>query len=382
MPNNWNNLYTELSDFIAEHPEIEIEENKVRILASVRPEFYQFFNAVRTAFVEERLPDLLNEATVLNQNYLKVEQETIRLLGLDDLSMEISLHRFVSDPINELRRGLFDPLFDLLKGKIGIETLEQRSSRNIKTSFKPLYRLGYEKWVSISLLQQLKADKLFQITPDEFASDEERAVMRATSPEKEAPDPEESNRLSFKYEEEATFTVPDFIVHSARINRYVALRAQMGKAFATASNFSKKMEWHSLDSKTALEPGITLIYMADDPREISLVADAKKICRPDLIIECREQKDWYEREGLGRIMAVHNNLKPKLGTYIVCKESAPQQVYKELAPQQICEESSQVETPNSNKATESDKNDIHILVVGFDQSKLEPIISALDPVKN
>ena len=353
MPNNWNKLYIELSDFITKHPEVEIEGNKVRIPSNIRPEFYQIFNAARTAFVEENFPDLLSEATVLSQNYLEVKQEEIRLLGLDELSMEIGLNRFMSDPVNELRRGLFDPLFDLLKGKIGIETFEQRSSRNIKTSFKPLYRLGYEKWVSISLLQQLKADKLFQVTPDEFASDEERAIMRTTSPEKEAPDPEESKHLSFKYEDEATFTVPDFIVHSTRINRFIALRAQMGEAYATASNFSKNMEWLSLDSKTALEPGITLIYMADKPKEISLVADAKKICRPDLIIECKEQKDWYEREGLGKIKAVNDSLKPKFGTYIISKETVSEETLNELG------------------------EGINLLTVGFDQSKLEPIISVL-----
>ncbi len=354
MSNGWSQAYMELTDFIAEHSEVEIEASHVRLPDSVRPEFYRLFQTVRTAFIEERIPNLLNEATALSQNYLKAEKEATEQLGLDDISMMASLRRFLHNSMDELKRGLFDPLFDLLKAKVDIESFEQKTTRSIEASFGPLYRLGYEKWVAISLVKLLEADKLFQVTPREFTRDGEKVIMRTTSPEEEAPIPVESKRLSFKHENEATLTVPDFIVHSAKVNRYIALRSQMGKAYATASNASKKRGWYTPDSIVVLEPGLTLVYVEDDnPEEISLVADAQRICRPDLIIECRELKDWYEKVGIGKVKLHHDSLKPRLGTYIVSMEPVPEQALVQL------------------------EDDVYILEAGFDTNKLAPIVDAL-----
>ncbi len=354
MLNNWHKRYTELTNFITKHSEIEIEVGSVHLPDSSRPEFYRFFDAVRTSFIEERLPNLLNEATTLSQNYLKAEKQATALLGLDDVSMVANLSRFLNDPIDQLIRILFTPLFDLLKGKVDVGIFEQTASRNIKVSFGHLYQLGYEKWVSVSLVNLLKADRLFQITPREFHSESEKARMGLALPMEENPPPEESRHLSFKQDQGAVFIVPDFIVHSAKVNRYVALRSQMGKPYAIASITSEKREWLNPDSKSIVDPGITFVYVADNPDEISLVADAGKICRPDFIIECREQKGWYEQEGLERVKLHHDSLKPRLGTYMVSMEPVPDQ------------------------EPEKQGMDIHILSVGFDSSKLAPIVNSIN----
>ena len=142
------------------------------------------------------------------------------------------------------------------------------------------------------------------------------------------------------------------------MNKYIATRSQTGKPFGIATNTSEKREWYPLDSITALKPGLTLIYVSDNPEEISLVADAKRICRPDLIIECKVQRDWYEREGLEKVKFHHNSLKPRLGSHLVSSELVPEQVYEELGEA------------------------IHILNVGFDQFKLESIIRVLMQTEN
>ncbi len=354
MANSWQKAYSELTDFIAEHSAVEIEASRVRLLDDVRPEFYRLFDDVRNTFTEEKFSALLNEATPLSTNYLKVEQEIVRLLGLEDVLMEADPLRFLHDPIDQLIRGLFDPLFDLLKGKIDAETFEATSSRNIRTSFGPLYRLGYEKWVALSLVRLLEADKSFQVTPPEFTLyDAEKAESLIAE---WVWAPEGSNHILFKYDPKPALMVPDLVVHSAKVNRYIALRSQIGEAIGMSTVFSEKREWLPVSSVRALGSGLTLIYVADNPEEISLVADVDKICRPDLVIECREQKDWYyKREALEKVKLHHDSLKPRLGTYMVSRELVPEQELN------------------------SQEEDIHILTVGFDQFKLEPIISALQP---
>jgi hypothetical protein len=351
MPNGWQEVYTELTDFIAEHSEVEIEASHVHLPESFRPEFYRLFNAVRTALVEEKFPALLSEARVLSENYLKAEQEVTELLGLDDVSMVASLGRFLHDSMDELKRGLFDPLFDLLKAKVDIESFEQKTTRSIGASFGSLYRSGYEKWVALSLVKLLEADKTFQVNLRELTPEDE-VIMSSLASEEQVPPPEESKRLSFRHELVPLFTVPDFIVHSAKLNRYVGVRSEFGAAIAKASNASQQRKWYPLDSVISLEPGLTLIYVAEKSEEISLIADVKKICRPDLILECREQKDWFEKEEMEKVKLHHDLLKPRLGTYIVSREPKPEQVLAEL------------------------EDGIHILTAGFDANKLTPIIDA------
>jgi hypothetical protein len=352
--NNWHKRYTELTDFITKHSEIKIEVGSIRLPENIRPEFYRFFDAVRTSFIEEGFPILLNEATALSQNYLKAEKQATVLLGLDDVSMEPRLSRFLNDPIDQLTRILFTPLFNLLKGKVDVEIFEQTALSVIEVSFGQLYQWGYEKWVSVSLLNLLKADRLFQVTPREFTSESEKARMGLALPWEEYPPPEESRHLSFKYDPEAVFIVPDFIVHSAMINRYVALRSQMGKPYASTQLEKNRREWLHPDSKSIVDPGITFVYVDDDPEEISLVAEARKICRPDFLIECRGQKGWYEKEGLEKVKLHHDSLKPILGTYIVSRETVPEQ---ELEKQEA---------------------GIHILSVGLDSSKLASIVNSIN----
>jgi len=395
MSNSWQKAYEELVNFVAGNPRVKIEMNVIAIPGDLRPEFYRLFDSVRVTFLEEKFPALLNEAKTLSHSYITVEEDVIKLLGLTDILLPATLNWFLHDPINGLKRGMFYPLFDLLKGKIDAGAFEQVPSRNIEGSFRDLYRSGYEKWVTLSLVKLLASDKVFNVTAPEIDLD---VVVRGEdsepSIEESVPEAEESKHLSFAHEAEAAFIVPDFIVHSAKVNRYVAIGTELGKAIFAANNASYKREWYSLSS-IGKEYGPVfkwpdlVIYIADEPEDINLVADAKRICRPDLIIECMEQKGWPEKEGLEKVRLHHDILKPRLGTYIVSREPVPEEVYKELVLRQVSEEAPQEPVPQQEQPPASEQEalpvdepekrgeDIHILTVGFDPSQLAPIISIL-----
>ncbi len=388
--NGWKQEYQKLSEFITEHPEIEIGASSIRIPQSVRTEFYTLFNAVRTVFVEQNFADLLNEAEPLSEEYTKVEGEVIKLLQLEEISLDTRLHRFLHNSFDALARRVYDPLFDLLKGKVDIDTFEGVSSKELRDSFRHLYQSGYVKWVALSLVKLLEADKSYRVIPRELEYEETIKGVRLF--EEKTPAPEESKHLIFKHESSPIqFIVPDFIVHSTKVDQYYAIKLGLGKALAEASNTSQKREWYSLDSIVAMGDGFTFVYVDKNLEEISLVADKNKICRPDLIIECMEQKNWYEKEGLEKVKLNHDSLKPTLGTYIISRMPVPEQAYKELMPEQAPEgltpEAASTEhtpeqvssEPTAEQEQELEKQEvgIHILTVGFDQSKLEPVISAL-----
>jgi hypothetical protein len=294
---------------------------------------------------------LLGQAQTLSQNYLKAEQEATELLSLDDVLMVNTLQRFLNNPVDELIREIFTPLFDLLKLKVDIQTFKENASQAVEASFKTMYQLGYEKWVVLSLVKLLEADELLQVPPPKLSFYDFH--KSGGSLDAKIHPPEGSKTLCFKYAPDTATIVPDFIVHSAKINRYIAVRSQINRSFAAASKNGETREWLPVDSAINLGFGTTLIYADGNPDEICLVADAEKICRPDLVLECHGQRDWFEKVGLERTELIGNNLKPNLGTYIISRDHIPEQA---LADQD---------------------GRINILEVGFDHLKLEPIIKAL-----
>lgn len=352
----WYQAYAELNHFITGNREIKIDSHVVAIPQQMRPEFYRLFDGVRTAFIEEEFPRLLYESTCLSESYTKVKEEVIDLLRLDDVSMAPGLHRFLRDPKNQLIRGLFDPLFDLLKGKTEVVAFGQEASRSIEESFKGLYQSGYEKWGALSLVRLLDPHRSFHIPLRQPTSKE--IIKRLPTSREPVPLPAESDRLSFNHETMPILIVPDFIVYSARVDTYIAVRSEFENAMWIAANISREREWHTFDAISGrnglldLKPSL-ILWVADHPEDLALIADSRRVLRPDLIVECMAQRNWHKKDGLDNVKLRHNALRPKLGTYIVSRGFVPEHVREELGA------------------------NIHLLMVGFDQSKLGPISDVL-----
>jgi len=367
VSNGWQVRYAELKEYIAGKPKINISSNIIAIPGDLRPEFYRLFDTVRVAFLRESFPVQLNEAEALSKNFTKTEEEVTKLPGLADISLSASLNWFLREPTNGLMRGLFDSLFDLLKKKIDVDIFELAASRNIEKSFTNLYHSGYERWVVLSLVKLLALDKIFEVPIAEVEEDGAQAEADTTpgAHEDVVSKPVETKSLSLIPGAMVPFVVPDFIVHSASVNRYVSLRSGMLSATWRARVVSDNREWYDRSSLTrdygeAVKWPALMVYASDELGDLALVADHKRVCRPDIIIECMEQKDWYQAGELERVRLNHAMLKPKMGTYVVSLESAPEAVSAE---------------------PEEQESGIHILTVGYDQSQLAPIIDALLPGK-
>lgn len=374
MQLKWRQVYSELTEFIAEHPEVKIGTSVIRIPSSYSSEFYSLHAKARMAFVEEKLPYQIKKSQELGENYKKIEEEVSNLLELKSVSIIPTLHRFLCNPVDQLIKEIFSPFFSLLKGQIDIEKYEKVALQNIEASFRSLYRSGYEKWVILSLVKLLKADKVFRVIPEEFTEDD--TLRHGGLLEHKIPSPEDADNISFRRENEVGFMVPDLLIHAAVSDRYFSFTSEIIKALAVATNASGKREWLPGDSTVVFESGIILVYVDNNLEDLSLVTDVKRTCRADLVIECRDQKDWYEKEGFDKIRIYHNKYKPRLGTYIVTIEPAPEQAYTNLISENVLAE----DTASEQKP---DHTGIHLITVGFDQAKLEPVIKALnDEQKN
>jgi hypothetical protein len=121
---------------------------------------------------------------------------------------------------------------------------------------------------------------------------------------------------------------------------------------------------------------VILVYMDKRLEELSLIADSKIICRPDLIIECVGLKKLFNEKSLAKMKKYNEDFKPRLGTYIISNEP----VIEKMSEGQVADIISN--EPVAEKIPEDKEKDIHFLSIGFDQSKLEQVINLFTNKEN
>jgi hypothetical protein len=385
MLDNWQKEYSELKEYVANNPRIKISKAVIAIPGDVRPEFYQLFNKTREAFLKEKYQTLLDEATPLSSNYAQAALEVTKSLGLYEIKLPDKLNWFLNDPVNGLIRSIYNSLFDLLKEEIDMGTFEHEALESIKISFRQLLKSGYEKWVVLSLVNLLAPDRALVIPVEdikekchELEPDEKTGLF-----EDQPPDPEETEILSLRRDlGEDAFIISDLIVRSTKLNRYVSIGADLTDATWTAKAVSGKREWHRLrelgkDLVPIKNWPDLVIYIDDQPEDIALVADFSRFCRPDIIVECMEQVDWYQKGDLDKVRQNYDFFKPRLGSYIVSRLPVPEEALRDLIPEPVAIKPAPEQTTPLEEEPKEQPLDIHILTVGYDQSQLAPILDAL-----
>jgi len=97
-----------------------------------------------------------------------------------------------------------------------------------------------------------------------------------------------------------------------------------------------------------------------------------QVARPDITIEVRAERGWYSPEQADIIKRHYDILKPRLGTYVICRGAVPEEAVKALScpPVQPATEQEAEKTPTFRR--------IIFLSAGFDNCRLEPIIETLE----
>ncbi len=355
----WNDMYGKLKNYVEEQPDIDIQDNLIDIPRAKQPEFYSMFDKVRDTYVTEEFAELINESDLLSAAYVNIEQELMERLNLEDILMPNDIKRFLHKPLDQLRREIFDPLFDLLSGRIDLQRFILETSVNVNSSFKQLYQEGYEKWTVLSLLKQFEPDKIYHVPLGRLGS--KQVIKRSVATKESVPLPVESRQFSFEVGRRQSLLVPDAIIHSARLDKYVAIRTAFCSSLWTSNSYSEKREWYSIESLVeeygliTLKPDL-LVYIDDDMKDISMIADAEKICRPDIIVDCIDGINVDRnllRERLENISYCDAILNPTVGSFVVSRENKPPYLRDEL------------------------EKEINLIEVGFENSRLGSIIDTI-----
>ena len=378
MTSNWRSKYEKLTDFITKNPQIKISNELIEIPEEYRKEFYRMVDLTRSAFVEEEYPGFLDRARPLCMGYLEAEREIIENYDVFEVLISNPLRWFVNDPVDGIRRPLYNPLFELLRDRISIEQFHSLGRRSIHMLDDILEAQCYQLWLVLSLTNLLKPDRFFGI---DLAVGKSSVSTVSVAQPSEYPvrEPVEINKISLVFPEYNTFIVPQILVYSTRISRYVAIRAEPSQATWTVTNASENIEWRPIDRDTLLTPGLITINTSDNAEDLALVRDTRIIARPDLALICREPENWYEEEWFGGLDVSKEILDPRKGLYILSRHEVPQEITSKLEFQEVLNNLSDKEAAGSQPDQEAGNNkvDVQITNVGFDASKLDSFINML-----
>jgi hypothetical protein len=401
MVRKWKQAYAELEGYIAGNPEIKISSNTTVIPGETREEFYRLFDNVRRAFIEEQTHAIYEEAWNLSKGYLAEAGELKETLKIAEIKTPSQLNWLLNDPIDGISRALFNPLFDLLQTGKSPEEFERVAEEAIKAYWQTFYKRGYEIWVILSLANLLSPERVLAPSWDEIRREchELQPDEKRGWAEQMVPDLEELEKIELGHEGfDPAFIISDMILRSQKLNKYVSFGVNLTDAAWYAKNASDKREWiklrnRGIDSKPLLNwPGF-VIYADEEAAEISMVADFSRFLRPEIMVECMEQADWFQQGYLDKIKTRHEFFKPRLGTFIISKYPAPDGAFKALEPEVASEVASAV-TPcvetKDNTVTKTEtapevitgKGIQSIFIIsgaGYNRESLASIIEALMP---
>jgi hypothetical protein len=327
MSDSFSRTYENLVEFIRNNPEIEIHESVTSIPEDVRTEFYDRFNAVRKTFLEYKSPQMLDRAEMLQFHFAQAERKLSGLISWEASAETSPVKRFLANVAESLGRELFDPLFDLLKGKTTIEGFEEAGAAKISTAWPGLFQGGYEKWAVLSLIGLLEPEKLLRVDARPLKQGD-RAKSAAYAPWDDIPAPYETDVFHFTQPRYTVLAAPDIIVQSARLNRFVGFRSDFKDGLYKGLNPNQKRDWLPFDSEVqyVLGRGVTLVYLADEPLQIAMVADVSRFCRPDLVLWCVDPQMMGKTEAIGILNRVDEQVAPRIGTIGILAEPWPDSV--------------------------------------------------------
>jgi hypothetical protein len=356
----------------------------------IRPEFYRRFDAVRMALVVDKLPAEIDLAKELAVNLKGIRAKLLDGLKLEKIELGDWLEWFIGDPATCLTRVLFDPLFDLLKGKIDAAGFEKHATAVTAELFGNLFRVGYDRWGTLSLIAAVDPDEAFVVPVADRSTDPALGDAELIPGHNEArlPPAERAQKLAFDLNPFVELLVPRVIVHSKSLDAYVAFRNDYQVVFRREMSFKDPRRW----SKTAdiwahygkedLWPDLGL-YIGESPEQLALIADYFNIAKPELAVEFMERTDWYGEKGVSSVDRHFQISQPRMGSFVVCRAPTPEEILHRLKPETGVAGEAEEQSAGESQAQKREPDAlllpgrVEVIQAGYAAAALAPIVNRL-----
>ncbi len=314
----WQAAYDELCEYIRSNPDIEIRQDSSFIPSGLRQQFFNRFDRINSIIIAEFFSRELDMARELAGQFKTLEAEVTGLLGIQPkIKVAAGLRWLIDEPENGLSRPLFGLLFDLIKDKLDPESFEEEVKDKVGSLFSSMYKSGYEKWIILALIKWLNPVRaltlpLHQINLYASGSEGDSQYEQVEV----LPETKKLEQLTFDYSNWVSFTVPELIVYSEKLDKYVSIRDGFTRPHWVARYVSSSRFWLPLEpilkflNPAGGWPNITVLT-GSQISDVHLVADKKRLCRPDVIIETMEKNDWFSEPVFTMLEAHSRLIQPK-----------------------------------------------------------------------
>jgi hypothetical protein len=370
MPDNWNNACTDLRNFAESHPEIKLDIARMSIPENVRTEFWRLYEAAGEAYLKDRYPAVNSRIAELNCAYLNLKKMVAGQMGLPEDPVSTPVEAFLRKPSDALVKGKQSKAFvGFINGSADITAYEESAAEALATVFPASCQPAYENWAVMGLLQLLHASRLLEVKFKELSP----TYILDFSPVK-VPEPADVKFFSLKDRDPSLVMPVDFIAAvSAGFIGFKTNAVSFKNPKRPALNSIAGREWMPSGVIGRVTPGMTLVYIDRNPNGIALVADSQRICRPDIILECRWQSGWFNRKSLSAIKAHHDALKPVFGTFIISNEAVAEEAFSDFMKEDVTAEASGEKQEADLKQTPN----ITFLNVGLETGRLQPVADVI-----
>jgi hypothetical protein len=311
MTNSWKAEYESLDRFIKDHAEIVLNKQEISIPRDIRDEFYKQFDNVRNALVDAYYSTLPVDVETLSASYMQVEKEITELLRLDSISMPVDLFSLLHNPKEGMVRVLYSRLFDLLQGKIDLESFEKGALAEFQSASANLYHLGYERWAALTLIKVLDPDKAYRVELDY----ENQPILT------------ELKNISFGGQaHHPTIRIPEFVIHSRKIDKYLAVKMALVReldAYQIPYVQPVRPKRPTGDTSSAMDPRAMVFSIMSGPEKIPIMAELfdRKIESPDLIVEFVTKYEMESGSAIDQAIRHHQILQPKIGISLLIMDA-------------------------------------------------------------
>lgn len=342
----WKKEHTIIEDFIAANPGIVIAKSEVSIPKDLRDQFYKHFDDIRKAVVKDFQTSMRPEIGLLRDNFIQIEKEIIDRLHLENISMPLDLSSFLHNPEEGLIRVLYNRTFDLLQGKIAMDEFEKLAGNDLETAAAVLYRLGYEWWAALTIIKLLDPDEAYQVDLD----DEYTPILT------------DMKDICFgRQAHHPTMRIPEFVIHSRKIDKYVAVKMPLARevdTFVVTTKPPVKPRKKTGDTSLALDSRVMLLSFMESGTDIPVIADIYEctLNSPNWMIECITENELRNPDAIYSVKHHSASMKPKHGMCLLLVD------------------------PIDGSVLEDMPENIRTVAAGFDPSRLSAAINEFSNV--
>ncbi len=158
----------------------------------------------------------------------------------DEILLDDYQKLFLTDPSKAMNKAVYNPLFNLLQGKVDLCTFEKEIRHIMPLTFRQLYQNGYEKWAILNLLKLMDIQAAFSthcqlLTPRRVMKNREADIESHADP----PTTIETKALNFKFKKEVhALCISDIVVRQKKTGNYTGIKLSIGAGISNIRNLS------------------------------------------------------------------------------------------------------------------------------------------------